>query len=224
MRILIADDDDAVTKFLKTGFEAEGFIVDITGNGEHASQLAKSSDYDVIILDNILPAKQGMEICREIRLAGKTTPIIMLSVQAEVPVKVALLDIGADDYIAKPYSFAELLARVKSVLRRPRKFMDQVFTIGDLTLDPEKSLVIRAGKNLMLSKKEFQLLEFLIRNKDKPVSRNSIMGYVWDMNADPFSNTIETHIVSLRKKVDGTSQIKLIHTVRGRGYKISLTA
>ncbi len=224
MRILLVDDDEEVANFLKRGFEAEGFVIDATGNGEFGSVLSKTNDYDIIILDNILPGKQGIEICKEIRLSGKTTPILMLSIQSDIPIKVALLNIGADDYVCKPYSFAELLSRVKALLRRPRKFLDQLLIVGDLVLDSDKSTVKRNNKFIHLSKKEFQMLEYLMRNKEKPVSRNSIMESVWDMNADPFSNTIETHIFSLRKKIDGPNQIKLIHTLRGRGYKVGLSS
>ena len=221
MRILIIEDEVNISKFLKKNLETECFVVDVIADGENGSYAARTNDYDAIILDNILPKKLGTEICSELRNAGKTLPILMLSVKSETADKVNLLNLGADDYLTKPFSFDELLARLNALLRRPKQVQNQVLEIKNLKLDCHNHLVFRDGKIIPLSRKEFMLLEYLIKNQGNVLTRRMIMEHVWDMNADPFSNTIESHIVSLRKKIEPAGSIKLILTIPGMGYKIA---
>lgn len=221
MRILIVEDEKDISRFLKAGFTAESFVADIAEDGEQGSYLARTNDYDLIILDNMLPLKTGRQVCEDIRKAKISTPILMLSVKSETTMKVDLLNAGADDYLTKPFSLDELLARSRALLRRPEKIIDQVFTAHGLTVDIAKQVVSRDNQEIYLTRKEFMLLEYLLRNRGTVVSRGMILEHVWDMSVDPFSNTIEAHIMSLRKKID-TKTVKLIQTVSGRGYKITV--
>jgi DNA-binding response OmpR family regulator len=221
MRILIIEDSKEITNFLKLSLEGEQFVVDVAEDGERGSFWARTNDYDLIILDNILPKKTGLEVCEEIRKSGKTMPIIVLSVRSETLTKIQLLNAGADDYLIKPFSFEELLARIRALLRRPKVIESEILQVDDLTLDTKKCLVKRGKKEeIYLTRKEFMLLEYLLKNSGSVLSRGMIMEHVWDMNVDPFSNTIESHILSLRRKIDSPGRKKLIHTVSGRGYKI----
>ncbi|MFZ5365161.1 MAG: response regulator transcription factor [Patescibacteria group bacterium] len=222
MRILVVEDEKDIREFLKAGLESECFIVDTAEDGEKGSFLARTNDYDLVILDLIMPNKSGQEVCRDIREAGKNFPILVLSVQTEIPTKVELFNMGADDYLTKPYSIEELLARIRALLRRPRVIENEVLEFEDLTVDPKKHLVKRGQKEIYLTRKEFMLLEYLLKNKQQVLSRAMIMEHVWDVDADPFSNTIESHILSLRKKIDVKSKPKLIHTIPGRGYKLDV--
>jgi len=220
MRILIIEDEQEIRTFIKQSLESECFVVDAAQNGEEGSWLARTNEYDAIVLDNMLPGKSGKEVCMDIRRAGKTAPIIILSVKTGIDTKVAMLNIGADDYLTKPFSLDELLARIRALLRRPKEIKEAVLALGDLVLDTNQHTACRGAEDVYLTRKEFMLLEYLLRNQDAVVSRGMIMEHVWDMNADPFSNTIESHIRSLRKKIDFKAK-KLIHTVPGRGYKIA---
>ncbi len=220
MRILVIEDEPDISGFLKSGFAAEGFSVDTADNGSHGSFLARTNSYDIIILDNLLPGKQGLQVCHEIRHSGKSTPIIILSGVAETVTKVSLLDMGADDYVTKPFSFGELLARVRAILRRPSGFVGQVFSVADLTLNTETKEVFRGSRVINFSKKELELLEYMMRNPGRILSHAEILEHVWDMHGDPFSNTVETHVMRLRKKIEFPGSAKLIHTVIGRGYKM----
>jgi DNA-binding response OmpR family regulator len=222
MRILIAEDQQEISSLLKSNLEMHGFSVDIEANGEKASYLARTNDYDVVILDYMLPDKNGDQVCQEIRESGKTCPIIILSVQTEVPTKVELLNMGADDYITKPFVFDELLARIRAVTRRPKQMQQNTVSLDDLTLDTIRFQVDRGGQLIHLTKKEFSLLEYMMRNTGSVLSRGIIMEHVWDMHGDLFSNTIETHILNLRRKIDLPGKRKLIHTLSGRGYKVDL--
>lgn len=222
MRILVIEDEIKISDFLKKSLEAECFAVDVAGDGERGSYLARINDYDLVILDNILPKKTGLEVCQEIRKDGKNMPIIMLSVKAETSTKVELLNAGADDYLIKPFSLEELLARMKALLRRPHQIESEVLTIDDITLDTKRNIVKQGDKEVYLTRKEFMLLEYLMKNPGIVLSRGMILEHVWDMNADPFSNTIESHILSLRRKIDNKGKKKLIHTISGRGYKIGV--
>ena len=169
-----------------------------------------------------MPKKNGIEICRDIRESKKQVPIIVLSVLDDTDQKIELLEAGADDYLTKPFSFYELMARIRAILRRPQKLVQSLFQIDDLLLDAQKHEVRRGNTEIYLTKKEFMLLEFLLRHIGSVVSRGDILEHVWDIHADPFSNTIETHILSLRKKIDTAGKHKLIHNISGRGYKIGL--
>lgn len=223
MRILVVEDEKKISDFLKTALEAEVFVVDVVDDGKKGSFLARTNDYDLIVLDNILPSQSGIEVCREIRASGKTMPILMLSVKSDTTTKIDLLNAGADDYLTKPFSFEELLARIRALLRRPKTIEGEVLKIDDLALDTKKHLVQRGGKEIYLTRKEFMLLEYLLKNQGIVLSRGMIMEHVWDMDTDPFSNTIESHILSLRKKINYKGKKKFIQTVPGRGYKIDLS-
>ncbi|TSC89203.1 MAG: two-component system, OmpR family, copper resistance phosphate regulon response regulator CusR [Parcubacteria group bacterium Gr01-1014_3] len=221
MRILIVEDEKQIAQFLRAGLEAESFAVDVATDGERGSFLARTNDYDLIILDNILPKKTGLQVCQEVRKEGKSVPIIVLSVKSEVSTKVELLNSGADDYLSKPFSLEELMARVRALLRRPPKVEGDILQIADLVLDNKKQVVKRGAKEVYLTRKEFALLEYLLKNAGAVLSRGMIMEHVWNMSADPFSNTIESHILSLRRKIDTNVKKRLIHTIPGRGYKLS---
>ncbi len=223
MRILVVEDDPEIGQFLKHNLEAHAFSVDWEMDGARGSYLARTNDYDLVILDFGLPNKDGGVICAELRASKKHAPIIMLTVQSAIDTKIQLLNAGADDYLTKPFSFGELLARVQAILRRPRDVKNEIFEMDDLVLDVQKQSVARGGNAIYLTRKEFQLLEYLMRNAGNVVSRGQILEHVWDAEADPFSNTIETHILNLRRKIDRPSGTKLIYTVPGRGYKMALS-
>ena len=222
MRILVVEDEREICQFLKKSLEAECYAVDIAEDGEKGSFLARTNDYDLVLLDNVMPKKTGLQVCEEIRHDSNNVPILMLSVKSETTTKVDLLNAGADDYLTKPFSYNELSARIKALLRRPKKIESEILQIDDLILDIGRHIVKRGDKEIKLTRKEFTLLKYLIKNQEIVLSRSMIMEHVWDMSADPFSNTIESHILSLRKKVDIPGKKKLIHTVNGRGYKMDL--
>lgn len=220
MRALIIDDEKEVRELLSENLKAQCFAVDVAKDGTEGSYLARTNDYDIIILDNMMPGKDGLDVCTEIRATGRTVPILMLSVLSEIDRKVELLNAGADDYMIKPFSFVELMARVRALLRRPDKLEGDVLTIDDLELDTKNQSVKRGNEGIYLTRKEFMLLEYLLRNQGAVLSRSMIMEHVWDMASDPFSNTIESHVLSLRRKIHVAGKPKLIYTVSGRGYKI----
>ncbi len=221
MRILIVDDNKEIRELLKTGFESEMFVVDTAENGEKGSYMARTNEYDIIILDNIMPKKTGAEACAEIRKAGRKTPIILLSVESSPEEKIRVLGLGADDYVAKPFSFRELLERVRAVLRRPQVTPTENFSVGHLSLNSRTQQVKRGRKNIHLTKKEYSLLELLLRHNGEVVSRGKIMEHVWDFDGNPFSNTIETHVFNLRKKIEKRGE-HMIWNVPGRGYRLAL--
>lgn len=222
MKILVVEDEQDILDFLKSGLDAEMFTVDAVSDGEQGSYLARTNTYDLVILDNMLPKKSGAEICQEVRAAGKTMPIIMLSVQSEPLQKIDLLNMGADDYVTKPFTFGELLARIRAVLRRPQQIEGERLQMADLTMDLGSHKVFRGEEEIYLTRKEFEILEYLMRHRGSVVSRGVLIEHVWDMHVDPFSNTIETHILNIRKKIDKAAKQKLIQTVPGRGYKVDL--
>jgi DNA-binding response OmpR family regulator len=223
MRILVVEDERQIAGFLKDGLSGKHYNVDLAFDGERGSFMARTTNYDLVILDNILPKKTGFEVCRDIRERGKTMPILMLSVKSDTATKVELLNAGADDYLIKPFSLDELLARMNALLRRPANLESDIMHLDDLTIDTIRCTVARGGKRIYLTRKEFMLLAYLLRNRSNVVSRAMILEHVWDMDGDPFSNTIESHISSLRRKIDPPGRRKLIHTVPGRGYKADLT-
>ncbi len=218
MRILVIEDDNEIRQALVANLKSASFAVDATDCGEQGSYLARANEYDLIVLDYMLPKKDGHRVCRDIRESQKSTPIIMLSVRGAVDDKVDMLNSGADDYLAKPFSFEELHARIKALLRRPAIVKNPIIVAADITIDADRQTVSRGNKELYLTRKEFSLLEYLATNKGRVISRGQIMEHVWDLGSDPFSNTIEAHILNLRKKL-GVRKQKLIHTVPGRGYK-----
>lgn len=222
MRILIVEDENKIANYLKKGLEQESFAVDIANDGKYGYDLASSEDYDLIILDLMLPGIDGLEICRRLREHDNHSPILMLTARGKIEEKVTGLNTGADDYLAKPFAFEELLARIKALTRRPREVLPTILETGDLTLDTNSYKITRSEKEIPLSKKEFSLLSYLLRNKGKVVTKGQIISKVWDFDADVLPNTVEVYIGYLRNKIDkpfGESN-QLIQTVRGFGYKI----
>ena len=221
MRILVVEDDKETAAILKAGLEAECYSVDVEHDGDKGSYRARTNNYDLILLDNVLPGKQGPEICTELRRYRMSVPVLILSVRSEVDEKVGLLNCGADDYVTKPYSFTELSARIKALLRRPGRLEPAELKIADLVLDTAKYMAFRGKTRIYLTAKEFSLLEYLMRNQSRAISRAMLLEHVWDGETDPLTNTIEAHIYNLRRKVDLPGKKKLIHTLPGRGYKVS---
>ncbi|MDD4409109.1 MAG: response regulator transcription factor [Candidatus Pacebacteria bacterium] len=221
MKILIIEDDKDMSIFLKTALKKEGFIVDAVEDGETGQYKALTSYYDLLILDLNLPDKSGEDVCTALRGKQKDFSIIVLTGEQEINKKIELLNLGADDYMTKPFSFEELLARIRAVSRRPKVIEADIIEYKDLTIDLTRGTVKKNNKEIYLTLKEYTLLEFLIRNRGEIVSRNSIVDHVWDMNGSLFSNSIETHLSKLRKKLDKDPN-KIIKTVPARGYKIDL--
>lgn len=222
MKILIIEDDSSIRNILRLSLEAKGFVIDEAEDGDIGSYLARINSYDVILLDNVLPKKMGGHICKEIRESGITTPIIVLSGKQEVLSKIQFLNTGADDYVTKPFSFDELLARINANLRRPTGLKQNILKIKDLEINFSSQTIKKNKQDIYLTRKEFSLLEFLSSHKDIVVSRGQILEHVWDMSVDPFSNTIETHIMNLRRKLKDTKR-NLITSIPGRGYKFNYT-
>lgn len=220
MRILIIEGNQIIQESLVTYLRAGSFAVDATCCGDHGSRLARMNDYDLIILDYCPKNKHGKEVLQEIRAHGKVFPILVLACENETSCKVSMLNAGADDYLTKPFSMSELDARIRALLRRPPVIHPEIFILGNIQIDCRKQTIWDGTKTIYLTRKEFSLLEYLVRNKGYVVSRGMIMEHVWDQESDPFSNTIEAHIGNLRRKL-GTSGHSLIHTVPGRGYKIA---
>jgi len=219
MKILLIEDDPDIVRSLLPTLKEAGYVADAVFDGENGYLAAQMNEYELIILDYNLPKLNGREVIKKIRAAGLSTPIIMLTVHNGLEEKVELLDLGADDYLTKPFVLSELLARIKAVLRRPKNWEGNILKINDLELDPDKFLVTKNKQRIFLSSKEFALLEYLLRHKGRILSRQNIMEHVWDENADPFSNTIEVHIRNLRRKLENDDR-RLIFTVSNRGYKI----
>jgi heavy metal response regulator len=219
MRILIVEDEKKVAQFLKKGFQAESFSVDIAADGERGSFLARTEPYDAIILDVMLPRKNGIEVLQEIRRAKVTTPVLMLTVKSDLEDRVKGLNLGADDYVPKPFAFSEVLARVRALSRRKSTdVLASQLTIGDLHMDLLSRRVTRGGKEITLTNKEFELLEYLLRNKRRVLSRVILTEHIWDMNFDSETNIVDVVINRLRRKLEDGFPTKLIHTVRGVGY------
>lgn len=221
MRVLLLEDEKEIGNYIVNSLKAERFAVDWAETGEKGLMWAKVNSYDVGIFDIKLAGEQsGLQVCKMIRERGKNFPIIVLSVTGDVSTKIEALNIGADDYLAKPFSFAELLARVNALLRREKKITGPILTVGDLQMDTHAHTVTRAGKRVELNRKEFALLEYLMRNPGTTLTRTMILEHVWDMNADPFTNTVDVHIRFLREKIDVGRRKKLLKTVHGFGYRI----
>ncbi len=221
MKILLIEDEIKIANALKRGLEQERFSVEVTNDGEAGLNAAEIDDYDIVILDRMLPGIDGMDICKKLREGGDKTPIIMLTAKDQVSDRVAGLNAGADDYLVKPFAFEELLARLHALLRRPAEGADVVLKIDDLELNPAAFKVTRAGKNIRLSAKEFALLEYLIRNAGQIMSKEKIIDHVWEYDSDILPNTVEVFINYLRSKIDKPFKNNpLIHTSRGFGYYI----
>jgi two-component system, OmpR family, copper resistance phosphate regulon response regulator CusR len=206
---------------LAKGLREQAYAVDIVTDGEDALYRASINDYDLVILDVMLPRKSGFEICREMRSAGSGVPVLMLTARDSVADRIAGLDTGADDYLSKPFDFHELLARVRALLRRGPVLQRETIQIADLTIDTQARRVRRAGRSVELTTKEYTLLDYLARHTDQVVCRADIGEHVWDQNFDPFSNLIEVYIQRLRRKIDDGHSSKLIRTIRGEGYQLS---
>lgn len=222
MRVLVVEDDHTIARAVKKGLEQETHAVDVAYDGSEGYDLASSEEFDVIILDLMLPGMDGLTICKKLRKSLIHTPILMLTAKGQVNDKVSGLDSGADDYLAKPFAFAELLARLRALSRRPHVQIEEKFSVADLNLNTHTYEVKRADKKLSLSRKEFALLEYLMRNPDKILTKEQIINHVWEYDADVLPNTVEVYVGYLRNKIDKSFKQKpaLIHTVRGFGYKI----
>lgn len=217
MRILLVEDERNVAAFIKKGLEEEFYSVDVAEDGSEGLLMGTSSDYDLIILDVMLPGMNGIEICKKIRERDRRVPILMLTAVDSVESKVQGLESGADDYLTKPFAFSELLARIKALLRRAPDIVNEL-TIDNLRIDLLSRRVFRGGREITLTPKEFSLLEYLLRNNGRVLSRTQIIENVWGYNFDPGSNVVDVHIKFLREKIDSDTEKKLIHTIRGAGY------
>jgi len=220
MRILVVEDDKKVGGFLKQGLQEEQYAVDVCRNGSDALHMAQISPYDVIILDIMLPGMDGITVCREMRQKAILTPILMLTAKDEIEDKVTGLSEGADDYLTKPFSFDELLARIRALLRRNQDYKTKELKAGDLEMDPLRRMVTRAGKKIDLTGKEYALLEYLLRNRGRTVTPSMILNHVWDIDYVGSSNIVNVYISHLRNKIDKNFDTKLIQTVRGHGFRI----
>ncbi len=221
MRVLVVEDEPQIADFVARGLSENGYSVDIAYDGEEAIQWPSVADFDVIILDVMLPSVDGISVCSTLRESGVRTPILMLTARDAIEDRVAGLDSGADDYLVKPFAFAELLARVRALIRREPVLRGNVLRVQDLTMDTATRCVSRAGEGVELTAKEFALLEYLMRHPNQVLSRTVIAEHVWNYDFDNATNVIDVHVKNLRKKIDGPGGPKLIHTVRGAGYRIS---
>lgn len=218
MRILVVEDEAKMASFIKRGLEEEGSAVDISPDGQDGLYRASTGSYDLIVLDITLPLMDGLEVCRKLRENRVSTPILLLTARDSVDMKVRGLDSGADDYLTKPFAFAELLARIRALRRRDRAEVNLRLQVGDLVLDPLTRRVTRANQPIALTSKEFALLECFMRHPDQVLSRTVLSENVWDETFDSFTNVIDVYVNYLRNKVDRSFSPKLIHTVRGAGY------
>jgi len=223
MRILIVEDDRKIAKAVKKGLEQESFAVDISFDGQDGLGQALTIEYDLIILDRMLPEVDGVQICRAIRNKEIITPILILTAKGEIKDRVFGLNAGADDYLPKPFAFEELLARIRALLRRPKEVGSDILEVSDLKLNAQTFEVGHDGKNISLSSKEFALLEYLMRNVGRILTKNNIISHVWDYDADILPNTVEVYIGYLRNKIDKPfpKKTQLIQTARGFGYKLT---
>ncbi|MEI8011581.1 MAG: response regulator transcription factor [Candidatus Omnitrophota bacterium] len=220
MRILVIEDEDKISEFLHDGLQEEGFAVDLVPDGEEGYFLATTNEYDLVILDLMIPKIDGMTLCRRWRQEGLRVPVIMLTAKMGVKNKVAGLDAGADDYLTKPFAFEELLARIRAQLRKKDGLATNTLTVGDLSLDLQTHAVRRADRDILLTTREIALLEYLMRNPGRVLSRSMIIEHVWDINYKSDTNVIDVFINHLRCKIDREHPRKLISTLHGRGYMI----
>jgi len=221
MRILVVEDEKRLATFLTAGLRENGYAVDLAYDGEEAAHLGKTALYDVIVLDIMLPKQSGFEVIRQLRQAGVGTPILCLTARDQPTDKVTGLDLGADDYLVKPFNFAELLARIRALLRRSPRMTPTRLQCADLELDPATRRVTRAGREIDLTPREYALLEFLMRRAGSVVTRSALIEGIWDMNFDSLTNVLDVLVNRLRAKVDYPFSKRLIHTVRSVGYVLS---
>lgn len=221
MRVLIVEDEHKIARALKKALEQETYAVDIAYDGDEGYAMATTEPYDIAIIDRMLPGSyDGLGIVKAMREAKVHTPVLFLSALGSISERTAGLDAGADDYLVKPFALEELLARVRALLRRPTEQQSAILEAGDLSLDTITYNVKRAGKSVQLTSKEFALLEYMLRNPGRPLSKEVIISHVWDYDADILPNTVEVYIKYLRNKIDSPFKTPLIHTVRGFGYKL----
>jgi two-component system copper resistance phosphate regulon response regulator CusR len=218
VKVLVIEDDRTVGQFVQRGLEEQRFSVELVGDGESGLKRGTAGEYDVIVLDLRLPGMPGVDVLRTLRDRGITTPVLILTAQDAVESKVQALRIGADDYVTKPFAFEELLARVEALSRRPKAIAPPVLTVGDLEVDTGRHEVRRAGTSIELTPKEYAVLEYLVRNPGRVLSRTLITEYAWGYHFDPGTNIVDVVINRLRKRLDQGRSTKLIHTVRGVGY------
>lgn len=223
MRILIVEDDTVAADYVRKGLMEAGHVVDLASDGDLGLEMARAADYDALVLDRMLPKRDGLDVLKILRDDGDKTPVLILSALGEVDHKVEGLRAGGDDYLAKPYSFTELLARVEAIGRRndPNAAVTKL-TVGELEMDLLARTVRRAGQNILLQPREFRLLECLMRNAGRVVTRTMLLEKVWDYHFDPQTNVIDVHISRLRGKIDKEFETPLLHTVRGAGYRLEV--
>ena len=221
MRILVVEDEPGVAQFVEQGLTESGYAVDIARDGQDGLDYALAADYDLILLDIMLPKMSGLGILREIRKQGKKAPVLLLTARDTIDDRVQGLDYGADDYLVKPFAFPELLARVRALLRRPPLQAEPIMQLGDLEMDVARREVRRAGKNIQLSQREFALLELFLRHPNQVLTRTQIIEHVWNFNFYSETKVIDVYIGYLRRKIDKDFDYPLIHTVRGVGYRLS---
>lgn len=220
MRILLVEDDADLAQFIRKGLKEEHYVVDVAADGEAGLALALDNSYDLMILDIMLPKLYGLTLCRRVRNKGISTPVLLLTARNNLETKVSGFDTGADQFMPKPFAFAELLARIRALLRRGSSQQIAHLQAADLRLDPASHRVWRAGQEISLTNKEYALLEFLLRNKNRVLTRTAIIEHVWDISYDPMTNIVDAHIRALRAKIDRDFSPPLIATVRGAGYML----
>lgn len=221
MKILIVEDEHLIANAIKKGLEQEHYTVDLAFDGEKGLDLASSGDYDLVLLDLMLPKMNGIEACRKLREQQIQTPILMLTAKSQIEDKIKGLNSGADDYLTKPFAFEELLARIRALTRRPKNSASEIIVVGDLSLNLSTYEVTRQNKQISLSSKEYSLLECLMRHANKILNKDQLIQHVWSYESDILPNTVEVYIRNLRQKIDQPFKTKLIKTIRGFGYKIS---
>lgn len=222
MRILLVEDDQKAARLLARGFREEGFVVDVVASAEEADELSFLTAYELIILDWMLPGKDGLSLCRTLRERGMQAPVLMLTARDALGDRVEGLNTGADDYLTKPFAFEELLARVRALLRRSELTRPTVLSIADLTLDPITHRVTRASRTLDLTRTEYSILALLMRRPGDVISRTRLAEQVWQADVETLDNLIDVHVSNLRRKIDPPGSEPLIHTVRGRGYRVAV--
>ena len=221
MRVLVVEDERKIADFIRRGLTEHGYAVDVAYDGEEALDWPMTADFDAIILDVMLPLRNGIDVCKGLRQRGLQTPILMLTAKDAVEDRVEGLDSGADDYLVKPFAFAELLARLRALVRRQPAVLGARLEVGDLVLDSASRNVTRAGTEIELTSKEYALLEYMMRHPGQVLTRTMLADHVWNYDFDSGSNVIDVHIRNLRRKVDDPFQTELIQTVRGAGYRLS---
>jgi DNA-binding response OmpR family regulator len=220
MRVLLVEDDPRIAKFVAKGLREHSYAVDVAADGEAALYQAEINSYDIFILDVMIPPPDGFTVCRKLRETGNRNPILMLTARDAVDDRISGLDSGADDYLTKPFAFLELLARLRALLRRPKEMRTPGIRVDDLVLDTRSQSVSRSGSEIVVTAKEYALLEYLARNAGRIIGREEIAEHVWDESFDPFSNLIEVYVNRLRKKIDPPGSLPLLHTKRGAGYSL----